>query len=117
MRPSVQVEGKPAPVGAWLSLFKDDGDSVGLYIILLKAAKTAGSNTADNEVKNLETLWVPDGSGGYVQKDSPLAPNKSYLIPLTAAVACGPMDANGCKNPNIRAGELSALFTFVFAYR
>lgn len=118
-RPSVQVLGQTAQVGTWQSLFKYDGDSVGLYIILRKAEKPAGSNPADNEVKNGETLWIPatPGAKTYVPAGGVLAPDTDYKITLTAGVTCGPPDATGCKNPNIRAGELGAMFTFVFDYR
>lgn len=118
-RPSVRVEGKTAgPTAYSRFLFKDDGDSVGLYIILLKAAASAGSVTTDQEVTNGETLWIPNNSGGgYVPAGSTLASGTPYTIPLTAAVACGRVEAAGCQNPNIRAGELGARFTFVFDYR
>ncbi|AYA08389.1 hypothetical protein D3Z09_18300 [Rahnella aquatilis] len=100
-------------------LFKTGGDSSGMYIVLYKDDPKMGSETGNPHIANNTYLYIPKtpGSKTYFGGGDVLASGTEYKIPLKAAVACGRQVAEGCKNPNARAGTLSASFSFIFAYR
>lgn len=117
VRPSVKVSGTTPAIPGYSNnfLFKNGGDSSGVYIVLVKQNLTDGSDTGNIEVKNNSWLWVP-GYGANTVLPSAM----QFEIPLTAAVACGNFSVTNemCKGEaKVRAGDLNASFTLQFEYK